>query len=96
VRVSRVNWTNAYRTDMAHPESVALVRTFERVWGEAPVRNRTMGGTVPIDFFIEALGIPAISVPVVNFDNNQHSHNENVRLQNVWDAVTSFSAILRM
>jgi hypothetical protein len=51
---------------------------------------------VPIDFFIEALGIPAISVPVVNFDNNQHSHNENVRLQNVWDAVTSFSAILRM
>jgi acetylornithine deacetylase/succinyl-diaminopimelate desuccinylase-like protein len=96
VRVSRVNWTNAYRTDMAHPESLALVRTFERVWGEAPVRNRTMGGTVPIDFFIEALGIPAISVPVVNFDNNQHSHNENVRLQNVWDAVTSFSAILRM
>ncbi len=96
VRVSRVNWTNAYRTEMTLPESVALVRTFERSWGEPPVRNRTMGGTVPIDFFIQALGMPAVGVPVVNFDNNQHSDNENLRLQNLWDAVVSFAAVLQM
>jgi acetylornithine deacetylase/succinyl-diaminopimelate desuccinylase-like protein len=95
-RVSRVSWTNAYRTDMSLPESVALIRTLERAWGEPPVRTRTMGGTVPIDFFIQALGLPAISVPVVNFDNNQHSDNENLRLQNLWDAVISLSAVLRM
>ena len=55
-----------------------------------------MGGTVPIDFFIQALGMPAIGVPVVNFDNNQHSDNENLRLQNLWDAVVSFAAVLQM
>ena len=55
-----------------------------------------MGGTVPIDFFIQALGMPAVSVPVVNFDNNQHSDNENVRLQNLWEAIVSFAAILAM
>jgi acetylornithine deacetylase/succinyl-diaminopimelate desuccinylase-like protein len=55
-----------------------------------------MGGTVPIDFFIQALGMPAIGVPVVNFDNNQHSDNENLRLQNLWDAVVSFAAVLKM
>jgi acetylornithine deacetylase/succinyl-diaminopimelate desuccinylase-like protein len=96
VRVSRVSWTNAYRTEMTLPESTALVGTFERAWGEPPVRNRTMGGTVPIDFFIQALGMPAIGVPVVNFDNNQHSDNENLRLQNLWDAVISFAAVLKM
>ena len=96
VRVSRVSWTNAYRTEMTLPESTALVSTFERAWGEPPVRNRTMGGTVPIDFFIQALGMPAIGVPVVNFDNNQHSDNENLRLQNLWDAVVSFAAVLKM
>lgn len=96
VRVSRVAWTNAYRTEMTLPESQALIRMLERVWGAPPVRNRTMGGTVPIDFFIQALGIPAIGVPVVNFDNNQHSHNENLRLQNLWDAVTTFAAVLQM
>ena len=96
VRVSRVSWTNVYRTEMTLPESAALVSTFERAWGEPPVRNRTMGGTVPIDFFIQALGMPAIGVPVVNFDNNQHSDNENLRLQNLWDAVISFAAVLKM
>lgn len=96
VRVSRVSWTKAYRTEMTLPESRAVIGTLERAWSEPPIRTRTMGGTVPIDFFIEALGMPAIGVPVVNFDNNQHSDNENVRLQNVWDAITSFAAILQM
>jgi acetylornithine deacetylase/succinyl-diaminopimelate desuccinylase-like protein len=96
VRISRVESTKAYRTDMTLPESQALIRTLEQVWGEPPVRHRTMGGTVPIDFFIQALGMPAVVVPVVNFDNNQHSNNENIRIQNLWDAVVSFAAILRM
>ncbi len=96
VRVSRVQWTNAYRTEMSLPESRAVITALERAWGELPIRARTMGGTVPIDFFIQALGMPALSVPVVNFDNNQHSDNENLRLQNLWDAVKSFAAILQM
>jgi acetylornithine deacetylase/succinyl-diaminopimelate desuccinylase-like protein len=96
VRVSRVNWTNAYRTEMTLPESRAVIGALEGAWGELPIRARTMGGTVPIDFFIQALGMPALSVPVVNFDNNQHSHNENLRVQNLWDAVKSFAAILQM
>ena len=81
---------------MTLPESQALVRTLERAWGAPPVRNRTMGGTVPIDFFIQALGMPAIGVPVVNFDNNQHSNNENLRLQALWDAIVTFAAVLQM
>jgi acetylornithine deacetylase/succinyl-diaminopimelate desuccinylase-like protein len=81
---------------MTLPESQALISTLERAWGEPPVRQRTMGGTVPIDFFIQALDIPAIGVPVVNFDNNQHSNNENVRIQNLWDAAVSFAAVLQM
>jgi acetylornithine deacetylase/succinyl-diaminopimelate desuccinylase-like protein len=96
VRVSRVNWTNAYRTEMSLPESRAVIGALEKTWGEPPIRARTMGGTVPIDFFIQALGMPALSVPVVNFDNNQHSHNENLRMQNLWDAISTFAAILQM
>ena len=96
VRVSRVNWTNAYRTEMTLPESRAVISALERAWGEPPIQARTMGGSVPIDFFIQALRMPAISVPVVNFDNNQHSDNENLRLQNLWDAMISFAAVLTM
>ena len=63
VRISRVESTKAYRTDMTLPESQALIRTLERAWGEPPVRNRTMGGTVPIDFFIQALACRRSSCP---------------------------------
>ena len=33
---------------------------------------------------------------LVNFDNNQHSENENLRLENLWKAVVTFSAVLSM
>ena len=48
---------------------------------------RTLGGTVPIAPFIEALGFPAVLVPTVNFDNNQHEENENLRLGALFQAI---------
>ena len=55
-----------------------------------------MGGTVPISPFIEALGFPAVSVPIVNFDNNQHSPNENLRLGQLFDGIVTMAAVLTM
>jgi acetylornithine deacetylase/succinyl-diaminopimelate desuccinylase-like protein len=88
--------TKAYRTEMNHPRSVEITNVMERTWGETPVRIRTMGGTVPMAPFAEAFGFPIIAIPVVNFDNNQHSENENLRLENLWKAVVTFAAVLRM
>jgi acetylornithine deacetylase/succinyl-diaminopimelate desuccinylase-like protein len=53
-----------------------------------------MGGTVPISPFIGALEIPAVIVPLVNADNNQHSPNENMRLGNLLSAMQTFYGIL--
>jgi hypothetical protein len=46
--------------------------------------------------FIEALGFPAISLPTVNFDNNQHSENENLRLGHFFRSITAIAALLTM
>jgi acetylornithine deacetylase/succinyl-diaminopimelate desuccinylase-like protein len=51
---------------------------------------------VPIAPFIEALGFPAVSVPTVNFDNNQHGENENVRVGHFFRAVVILAATLAM
>jgi acetylornithine deacetylase/succinyl-diaminopimelate desuccinylase-like protein len=48
--------------------------------GEDPVRIRMMGGTVPTDVLVEALHLPFILVPTVNADNNQHTHDENLKI----------------
>jgi acetylornithine deacetylase/succinyl-diaminopimelate desuccinylase-like protein len=88
--------TNAYRTSATLPISVALADVLSRTFGEAPVRIRTSGGTVPIAPFIDALGFPAISVPIVNFDNNQHGENENLRLGHLSRGIVTLAAVLRM
>lgn len=41
---------------------------------------RMMGGTVPTDVLVDALGLPFLLVPTVNADNNQHTFDENMRL----------------
>jgi acetylornithine deacetylase/succinyl-diaminopimelate desuccinylase-like protein len=88
--------TRAYRTEMDDPQARALAAALERILGEEPVRIRTSGGTVPIAPFIEALGFPAVSVPTVNFDNNQHGENENVRMGHFFRAVVILGATLGM
>jgi acetylornithine deacetylase/succinyl-diaminopimelate desuccinylase-like protein len=65
-----------------------------RAFGEEPVRHRTSGGSIPISPFIETLGVPAVTVPTVNRDNNQHSPNENLRIGNYIKGVQTFLAIL--
>lgn len=47
-----------------------------------PVRIRMMGGTVPTDVLVSALQLTFIMVPTVNADNNQHAHDENLRIGN--------------
>jgi acetylornithine deacetylase/succinyl-diaminopimelate desuccinylase-like protein len=72
--------TPAFRTSPLLPESRALARALEAAFGAPPVQLRTLGGTVPIAPFVDALGVPAVLVPIVNFDNNQHEENENLRM----------------
>ena len=53
-----------------------------------------MGGTVPIIPAINTLNIPAIIVPMVNMDNNQHSPNENIRIGNIRKGIKICLSIL--
>jgi acetylornithine deacetylase/succinyl-diaminopimelate desuccinylase-like protein len=90
------NILSAFRTSTSDPSARALVASVTRTFGQPPVQLRTLGGTVPIAPFIDALGFPAILVPTVNFDNNQHEENENLRIATFVDSIVTIAAILRM
>lgn len=94
--VVRDGGSQAYRTSPLLPISVRASEALTAVFGEPPVRIRTSGGTVPIAPFIEALALPAISVPIVNFDNNQHGENENLRLGHFFRGITTIATLLTM
>jgi acetylornithine deacetylase/succinyl-diaminopimelate desuccinylase-like protein len=86
---------NASRTSMDLPISQLVLRTAEAARGPI-VRLPTMGGSVPLYMIEQILHAPSITVPIVNHDNNQHSYNENVRIQNLWDGMELMAALLAM
>ncbi len=85
--------TYPFRTDINAPEGRWLARAIQQTFDVDPVKIRIMGGTVPIAAFINELKIPAIIVPMVNPDNNQHSPNENLRVGHLSDAIKLFHGI---
>ena len=84
----------AFRTDTNAPEGKWLTKILTNYFGEKPVIIRTSGGSVPISPFVSELGVPAIGVPTVNLDNNQHSPNENIRIGNYLNGIETYLAIL--
>ena len=44
----------------------------------------------------QAVGTQTILVPIVNYDDNQHAANENLRLQNLWDGIEVMAALEAM
>ena len=66
----------------------------KNLYGEEPILIRTSGGSIPISPFVEILGIPAVSVPTVNIDNNQHAPNENIRLGNFIEGISILISVL--
>src|ERR1035441_7389829 len=86
---------NASRTSMDLPISLLVLRTAESARGPV-VKLPTMGGSVPLYMIEEILHAPTITVPIVNHDNNQHSFNENLRIQNLWDGIELMAALLAM
>ena len=86
--------TLPFRTDVESETGKWLNRAIKKGWNAEAVKIRIMGGTVPISSFINELDIPAVIVPLVNPDNNQHSPNENLRLGNLIDGIQTFMSIL--
>ncbi len=60
------------------------------------VQMPTIGGSLPFSTFNESLALPTIGLAVVNFDNNQHAVNENLRVGHLWEAIDIFAALVTM
>ena len=85
----------AARTSMDLPISQEVIRVVESARGPS-VKLPTMGGSVPLVAIERAVGTRTITIPIANHDNNQHSSNENLRIQNLWDGIELMAALLTM
>ena len=87
---------NAQRTPMDLPISLAVIDAVQATSTDAIVRMPTLGGSLPLSIISEVLGQPTITVPIANYDNNQHAENENIRIQNLWGGIEIFASLMTM
>lgn len=87
--------SRAAYTSMDSAQGAWAYGALRQAGGEEPVRIRMMGGSVPTDSLVNALGVPFLIVPLVNGDNNQHSFDENMRVGHYLDGTRTLLALLR-
>ncbi len=86
---------NAVRTPMDMPIAQEVIQAVKGARGDV-VLLPTMGGSVPLGAMERAAQTRTITVPIANYDDNQHAANENLRLQNLWNGVETMAALLEM
>jgi acetylornithine deacetylase/succinyl-diaminopimelate desuccinylase-like protein len=62
--------------------------------GDELVLMPTMGGSLPLYLFEDKLKKPIVIVPLVNYDNNQHGPDENLRLGNLEYGIAVVASLL--
>ena len=94
VRVQAEPGYNAQRTRLDLPIARQIIASVQTTVAEPVVVLPTMGGSLPLYVFEQQLQAQTITVPVANYDNNQHAENENIRLGNLWDGMETMAAIM--
>ena len=88
------NNSGAWRTEPSEPQAEFVTEALRKVWGEKLVRIRTLGGGVPATPFINAFHLPTVGIAIANYDDNQHSDNENIRMENLFDGMATLASLM--
>lgn len=92
---ARESGYNAVRAPMGSPIALKIIAAVQDARGDV-ILMPTLGGSLPIAPIAEVMKAPVIIIPIANHDNNQHGHNENIRIQNLWDAIETMAALLSL
>ncbi len=93
--IRRTGGYRAVRTSMEHPLARQVIRAAEAAHGSM-LLVPSLGGSLPLFAFEDVLKTPLVIVPIANHDDNQHTHDENLRLQNLWDGIETYAALMTM
>ena len=96
-KIVKLVWGGGYpalRTDMTTPEARAVITAADEAAGRHVALLPMIGGSVPIYLFHQILQVPVIGLPIVNHDDSQHAPDENLRLENLWEGIDTYAAMM--
>ena len=74
------------KTESSSPYLMELIKTIREVTGDCLIEP-IMPGTVPNYVWTDTLKVPTFTIPFANFDQNNHSVNENISRQAFWNGI---------
>ena len=96
IKITRGIGYPAQRTSFDLPIAQSMVKAVQATVDYPVILLPSMGGSLPLYLFEKTLNAKVITVPVVNYDNNQHAENENVQLKFLWEGIETIAAIMMM
>lgn len=96
-KIIKIDWEvgyAAFRSNMSSPAARAVIAAASRASDQPVAVVPMLGGSVPLYVFDDIFHVPLVGLPVANHDDNQHAANENVRLQNIWDGIDAYAAMI--
>lgn len=96
-KLIKLDWEDGYaafRSDMSTPAARAVIAAATNASDQPVAVVPTLGGSVPLYVFNDIFHTPLVGLPVSNHDDNQHAANENVRVQNIWDGIDAYAAMM--
>ena len=95
----RVVETGGYDPAKTAARPAAGARSIEAIerahGGEKAVVMPTLGGSVPLWAFTDILKLPTLVVPYANANNRQHSPNEHLRLDHLYQGARTTAGLLQ-
>ena len=97
-KIVKVLWDKggaiATKTPLDLPASKAVVASIGRTVGYQPIELPIVGASSGIADVVNLLHVPIAGVSIANYDDNQHTQNENLRLGNLWDGIEVYAGLL--
>ncbi|MBA2687460.1 MAG: M20/M25/M40 family metallo-hydrolase [Gemmatimonadaceae bacterium] len=87
---------NAERTPMSNPFAARVAAAVQSTSRQEVVLLPTAGGSLPLAILTNTLGALTLTVPIANYDNNQHAEDENIRLGNLFDGIETMAAVMQI
>jgi acetylornithine deacetylase/succinyl-diaminopimelate desuccinylase-like protein len=96
IKITSDKGYNAQRTPMNLPIAQNVIKAVQSTINYPVVLIPSSGGSLPLFLFETYLDAKVITVPLVNYDNNQHAENENVKVKFLLEGINTLAAIMLM
>ena len=96
-RLILLQWEPGYpalRSSVSTAAARAVIATASRAARTPVAVMPMMGASVPLYLFADLFREPVIGLPIVNYDDNQHAANENLRLGNLWSGIQTYAFMM--